>query len=274
MIGKILKERRDQRIYVATKLPPKDLEWNPPSWTPHTNAFPYDYIIQGVETSLKNLDVECLDIYQLHTWCESWNTVDEIFEAGERLKKEGKILAYGISATESFPENVIGALETGAIDSLQMIFNLFEQHPRETLLPACERHGVGTIIRVPFDEGSLTGKYTGNETFGEDDFRSLYFRGNNLKATVQRVNKIKEWKDRNLPDMSMAELALRWVLSHETVDTVIPGIRNLRQAELNTAPSDGNYLSAQQLRELKQYAWRRNPWAEDLDLLENIKGYQ
>ena len=72
----------------------------------------------------------------------------------------------------------------------------------------------------------------------------------------------------------MAELALRWVLSHETVDTVIPGIRNLRQAELNTAPSDGNYLSAQQLRELKQYAWRRNPWAEDLDLLENIKGYQ
>lgn len=269
LIGQVVKER-SERIYVATKLPPKNGVWNPPSWTPYTQSFPKDYIVQGVETSLKNMDVDCLDIYQLHTWCESWNTVDEIFEAGEKLKKDGKILAYGISATESFPENVIGALETGAVDTLQLIFNLFEQHPRETLLPACEKQGTATIIRVPFDEGCLTGKYTGDETFGEDDFRSIYFRGNNLKASVQRVDKIKEWAQKNVPDMPMAELALRWVLSHDTVDTVIPGIRNLRQAELNTAPSDGKFLSKEQLRELQLFAWRRNPWVEDLPLLEEL----
>ncbi|MFB3784779.1 MAG: aldo/keto reductase [bacterium] len=271
LIGQVLKERKE-RIYVATKLPPKDRVWSPPSWTPYTRTFPLDYIREGVETSLKNLGTDCIDMYQLHTWCETWNTVDEIFELGENLKKQGKIRAFGISTTESYPECVIGALQTGAIDTLQVIFNLFEQHPRETLLPVCRQLGVGTIIRVPYDEGSLTGKYKGDETFPEEDFRSIYFHGDNLKASVQRVEKIREWADVNLPGMPLAELALRWVLSHAEVNTVIPGIRNLRQAELNTAPSDGRLLSGAHLRELKKFAWRRNPWVEDLPLLEEVLG--
>jgi len=227
-------------------------------------------MIKGVETSLQNLATDCIDIYQLHTWCESWNVADEIFETGERLKKEGKIRAFGISTTESFPECVIGALKTGVIDTLQLIFNLFEQHPRETILPVCREMDVATIIRVPFDEGSLTGKYTGDETFPEDDFRSLYFRDNNLKASVQRVEKIREWATKNVPDMSLAELALRWVLSHDDANNVIPGIRNIRQAELNTAPSDGMLLSKEQLTGLKRFAWRRNPWDDDLQDLNEI----
>ena len=269
LIGKILKERKE-RIYVATKLPPINGKWSPPSWTPFTKTFPIDYIVKGVETSLKNLDTDCLDVYQLHTWCETWNTADEIFSTMEKLKKQGKIRAFGISTTESFPECVIGALQTGVVDSLQVIFNLFEQHPRETLLPCCEQHGVATIIRVPYDEGALTGKYQGNETFPPDDFRSIYFHGQNLKATVQRVEKIRAWAEKNAPGMSLAELSLRWVLSHSETDTVIPGIRTLRQAELNTAPSDGKFLTPEQLRDLKSFAWRRNPWVEDLPLLNEI----
>ncbi|MEW6234669.1 MAG: aldo/keto reductase [Candidatus Omnitrophota bacterium] len=271
IIAKVLKERRE-RIYVATKLPPKNLLWNPPSWTPHEKAFPASYIVAGVETSLKNLQTDCLDIYQLHTWCETWNTADEIFEAGEKLKKDGKIRAYGVSTTESFPECVIGALQTGTIDSLQLIFNLFEQHPRETLFPVCKQYDIGTIVRVPFDEGSLTGKYKGDETFAVDDFRSIYFSGGNLHATVERVEAIREWAQRNLPGMPLAELAMRWVLSHDEADVVIPGIRNLRQAELNTAPSDGKRLSSNQMRELKRFAWRRNPWKEALPPLREIIG--
>ncbi len=266
LIGQVLKEHKE-RIYVATKLPPIDRLWSPPSWTPFTKTFPVDYIVKGVETSLKNMDVECLDVYQLHTWCENWNTVDEIFETAEKLKKEGKILAFGISTTESYPECVAGAIKTGVVDSLQIIFNLFEQHPRDTIFPICKEYGTATIVRVPFDEGSLTGKYQGHETFPSEDFRSIYFHGQNLKASVQRVEKIREWEEKNLPEMPLAELALRWVLSHPDVNTVIPGIRNLRQAELNTAPSDGDFLSAEQLRDLCRFAWRRNPWIEDLPLL-------
>lgn len=268
LIGQILKEH-NERVYVATKLPPRDGVWSPPSWTPYTQSFPVDYIVKGVETSLKNLGVDCLDVYQLHTWCETWNTADEIFTAAQKLKKEGKILAFGVSTTESYPECIIGALQTGAVDSLQLIFNLFEQHPRDTLLPICQQLGVATIIRVPFDEGSLTGKYRGDETFSKDDFRSIYFRGNNLKATAQRVERIRAWVEKYLPGKPLPEVALRWILSHEEVATVIPGIRNVRQAELNTAPSDGSMLSPDVLREMKQFAWRRNPWAEDLNLLDN-----
>lgn len=271
LIGQVLKER-NEKVYVATKLIPKNERWAPPSWTPFTNTFPVDHIVEGVETSLKRLQQEALDIYQLHTWCETWNTQDEIFETAEKLKKEGKIKAFGISTTEGFPECVIGAVETGAVDSVQLIFNLFEQHPRETVLKACRENNVFTIIRVAFDEGSLTGKYKGDEDFGsaEDDFRAIYFHGDNLKATVQRVEKIKEWKNKHYPDMPMAELALRWVLSHDEVGCVIPGIRNVRQAELNTAPSDGNYLNKEELKVLKQFAWRRNPWVEDLPMLDDV----
>ena len=269
IIGEVLKQRKE-RIYVATKLIPKNERWSPPSWTPFTKTFPSDHIVEGVEKSLKNMGIESIDVYQLHTWCETWNTADEIFETAETLKKQGKIKAFGISTTESYPECVIPALRTGAIDTLQVIFNIFEQHPRDTLLKVCKEMDVASIIRVPFDESSLTGKFTGNEKFADDDFRSIYFRGNNLKATMQRVEKIKEWASQAIPGMPMAELALRWVLSHEEVNTVIPGIRTIRQAELNTAPSDGLYLSKDQLRQMQQFAWRRNPWSEDLPLLDEI----
>ncbi len=273
IIGDVLQEHQE-RIYVATKLPPKNQVWNPPSWTPPKHAFPKDYIIKGAESSLKNLQIDCIDLYQLHTWCETWNTCDEIFEAGEQLKKDGKIQAYGISTTEAYPECVISALHTGVIDSLQMIFNLFEQHPRDTLLPICQQYQIGTIIRVPFDEGSLTGKYKGNEKFPPDDFRSIYFKGTNLRATVERVEQIREWKEQKLPHLSMVEFALKWILSHGDVDVVIPGTRNEKQAEINTSPSDGNYLSEEHLRKLQKFAWRRNPWKEDLPPLVQVTGGQ
>jgi aryl-alcohol dehydrogenase-like predicted oxidoreductase len=269
LVGQVLKEREEE-IYVATKLIPKDEVWSPPSWTPFTKTFPVDHMVEGVEKSLKNMGIECIDIYQLHTWCETWNTCDEIFSTAEKLKKEGKIRAFGISTTELFPECVIGALRTGTVDTLQVIFNIFEQHPRDTLLQVCKEKDIASIIRVPFDEASLTGKFQGDEKFDDDDFRSLYFRGNNLKATVQRVDIIKDWAAQKIPGMPMAEIALRWVLSHDTVNTVIPGIRSIRHAELNTAPSDGSYFSQELLREMQQFSWRRNPWEQDLPLLDDI----
>lgn len=269
IIGQVLKERREE-IFVATKLPPKNGHWAPPSWTPLEKSFPLDYIEKEVETSLTNMGIDCIDLYQLHTWCETWNTRDDLFAVLEKLKTSGKVKYTGISTTEGYPECVIPALKTGIIDSLQLIFNLFEQHPRDTLLPLCHKHHIGVIVRVPFDEASLTGKFQGDERFAKDDFRSIYFRKNNLKHTVERVEKIKEWANQNVPGMSLPELALRFVLSHEDVDVVIPGIRTPRHAELNTAPSDGIRLPEKQMKELKAFAWRRNPWDEDLAPLEPI----
>ncbi|MDP8242932.1 MAG: aldo/keto reductase [Candidatus Hinthialibacter antarcticus] len=270
LVAKAIKEHGD-RIYVATKLPPKNRIWNPPSGMPWDEAFPVDYLIEGVEFSLKNLQTDCIDVYQLHTWCETWNGVDEIYSAAEKLKKDGKIRAFGISTTENFPEQVIPALQSGVVDSLQVIFNLFEQHPAYTILPHCKDNDIFVIVRVPFDEAALTGKFTGNEVFAEDDFRSRYFRGDNLKATVQRVEQIKEWAKTNTPDMSMPELALRFTLSHDQTGSVIPGIRNTRHAELNTAPSDGKRLTDAQIKDLMKFAWRRNPWVENLLTLEKIR---
>lgn len=269
LVAEALKSH-SERVYIATKLPPKNHIWNPPSWTPWQNAFPVDYIVEGVETSLKNLQVDCIDMYQLHTWCETWNNVDEIFDTAMRLKKDGKIHAFGISTTESFPEQVIPALKTGVVDTLQVIYNLFEQHPSYTIFPTCDEQDVFVIARVPFDEAALTGKFKGDESFADDDFRSIYFRGDNLKATAQRVEKIKAWAEANVPGMPMPELALRYTLSNATVGSVIPGIRNVRHAELNTAPSDGSLLSREQVKDLVQFAWRRNPWKEDLLMLEDL----
>ena len=250
--------------------PPRKGRWGPPSWTPLEKIFPVDYVVEGVEFSLRNLGVECLDVYQLHTWCESWSTADDLFAVADRLKRQGKIRAFGISTTESFPECVLGELRTGAVDTLQVIFNLFEQHPRETLFPTCQEFDVGVIVRVPFDEGVLTGKFTADSTFPADDFRRHYFRGQNLRAAVERVDVIREWQEQELPDLSLADLALAWILSHEAVGTVIPGIRNISQAEKNLAAAALPRLTAAQLNAVSRFAWRRNPWAEDLPTLEDL----
>ncbi|MBN1442204.1 MAG: aldo/keto reductase [Planctomycetes bacterium] len=270
IIGEVLRETRAGAV-VATKLPPRKGRWGPPSWTPLDEVFPPRYVVEGVDFSLQNLRAERIDIYQLHTWCETWNTADELLAALEKLKKDGKVAAVGISTTESYPECVIGALRTGVIDSLQVIFNLFEQHPRDSIFPVCREEDVGIIVRVPFDEGVLTGKFTAGTTFSETDFRRHYFRGNNLAASIERVEVLRRWKEANYPDGTLADLALAWVLSHDDVGSVIPGIRNVRQADLNTAAAKMPRLSAETLRDLKKYAWRRNPWVDDLPMLADLR---
>lgn len=270
VIGEVVRETGAD-VVIATKLAPRKGRWSPPSWTPLEEVFPLDYVVEGVEYSLRHLAVERLDLYQLHTWCETWNTSDDLFATLERLKTSGKVRAIGISTTESYPECVIGALESGVVDSVQVIFNLFEQHPRETILPACERHGVGVIARVPFDEGALTGKFGPETRFGSDDFRSIYFREGNLAATVERVERIRAWKEERWPHGSLADLALSWVLSHREVTSVIPGMRRPEQVDLDTRAAGLPRLTVEELRDLRRFAWRRNPWAERLPRLEDLR---
>ncbi len=264
LIGKVLKERSED-IYVATKVPQKPgTAWPLPEYANAAEFFPASYIIEQCEGSLRRLERDHLDIYQFHTWATAFNVQDEWFEAMMKLKQQGKIRAIGVSVPDATPDNVMGALALGKVEAVQVIYNIFEQYPRWNLFPVCEKLGIGVIIRVPFDEGALTGKYTVKTIFPEGDVRRHYFRGRNLPAVVKRVEKIREFKDKRHPHMSMAEYALRFSLSHTAVNTVIPGIRDVQQAEMNVAASDGNGLSAEELEELKQFAWRKDFWREEV----------
>ncbi|RIK81582.1 aldo/keto reductase [candidate division KSB1 bacterium] len=264
LIGKVLKERSEE-IYVATKVPAKPgSKWPLPENANANEFFPASYIIEQCEGSLRRLQRDHLDIYQFHTWATAFNVQDEWFEAMAKLKQQGKIHAIGVSVPDTTPDNVIGALALDRVQSVQVIYNIFEQYPQWNLLPVCEKLGIGVIVRVPFDEGALTGKYTTQTTFPEGDVRRRYFRGRNLPAVINRVEKIREFKNKRHPHMSMAEYALRFCLSHSAVNTVIPGIRNVQQAEMNLAASDGLWLDSNELQELKQFAWMKDFWHEEV----------
>lgn len=265
LIGRLLKERREE-IYVATKVPARPgSPWPLPAHARTAEIFPAAYLIEQCEGSLRRLHRDYVDVYQFHTWTTAFNVQDEWFEAMTTLKQQGKIRAVGVSVPDTAPDNVIGALALGKVDMVQVIYNIFEQYPQWNLFPVCEKLGTGVIVRVPFDEGALTGKYTADTVFAEKDVRRHYFRGRNLPAVVKRVEKIREFKNERHPQISMPEYALRFCLSHAAVHTIIPGIRSVKQAEENLAVSDGVWLPADELEALRQFAWKKDFWHDEID---------
>lgn len=257
IIAEILKTRREE-ITVATKTPPVEGIWPPSPYCRIEERFPEKYLRANVEERLSNLKTDCLDILQLHTWTRAWNSNPVALEVLQDLKKEGKIRAIGISTPEQDQNCVIDLMRRGYLDVVQVIYNIFEQEPAAELLPVAEECNVGIIVRVAFDEGVLTGKYTEDSQFGPDDFRSTYFEGDRLARSVRRVEKIKaEIGD---TPITMPQLALKFALSPSAVSTVIPGIRNPQQALANAAVSDLEPLSAELLQRLQKHYWLRGVW--------------
>ena len=219
-------------------------------------TFPAEHVIACTEESLKNLGSETIDVQQFHFWSDEWVNRGDWLEAVQKLKEQGKLKFFGVSINDFQPENAIKLLETGLVDTVQVIYNIFEQSPEDQLLPACERHHVGVIVRVALDEGGLTGKITPDTTFEESDFRSNYFRGDRKQQVYERVQKIASDLDITLDQM--AETALRYVLSHGAVSTVIPGMRSVRNVERNCQLGDGRGLPKDQVEKLKAHRWIRN----------------
>lgn len=266
LIGDFLKQRKE-KIYVATKIPAMPGHpWPLPDNSDVRKLFPSKYIIDQCEVSLKRLNIDCIDVLQFHTWTAGFNVQDEWFEAVSKLKQEGKVKAFGASVPDKTPDNIIGSIANGRIDTVQVIFNIFEQYPAFNLFPVCEKHKTAVIVRVPFDEGALTGKYTEETTFPEGDVRKHYFRNNNLKAVVNRVRNIDKNRSENYKQMSLAEYALRFCLSHSAVSTVIPGIRSVEQAIMNAKASDGKKLLKDELAKISGYYWRKDFWSEEVNL--------
>jgi aryl-alcohol dehydrogenase-like predicted oxidoreductase len=261
ILGELLKRHAGKKLYCATKIPPKNFKW--PSKSSYTlkECFPANHIIEYTEKSLKNLNVECIDLQQFHVWEDAWADNDDWKKGIEKLKKDGKIKYIGISVNRWEPDNVLKTLKTELIDAVQVIYNIFDQAPEDNLFPLCKNLDVGVIARVPFDEGSLTGTLTKDTVFPKDDWRSTYFVPENLNSSVDHANALKPL----IPaGMTMPELALRFILANDDVHTIIPGMRKVRNVEANTASSDGRKLEKSLLEKLKGHRWDRTPttWSQ------------
>jgi aryl-alcohol dehydrogenase-like predicted oxidoreductase len=214
-----------------------------------------------VEGSLKRLRTDCLDLLQFHTWSRAFNARDEWKECVRRMRDAGKIRWAGISAPNRGEECVIGALESGLIESVQLIYNVFQARVARTVFPEVRKRGLAIIVRVPLMEGALTGKFTTDTRFPDGDFRAEYFAGNKLAATVERVAALHRTARDLRPQMPLAELALRFTVSHPAVTTVIPGIRNVEQARANIACGDGATLTRDELARLAAHEWDVDLWS-------------
>jgi aryl-alcohol dehydrogenase-like predicted oxidoreductase len=257
IIGGVLRERREP-VVVATKTPPTPGPWPPSPYCEASKRYPAKYLRENIEDRLRNLGTETIDILQLHTWTRAWNRDPEPFAVLKELKKEGKIRYVGISTPEHDQNSVIELMKGGWVDVVQVIYNIFEQEPAAELLPAAAEAGVGIINRVVFDEGSLTGKWTSATTFPEGDFRRNYFAGDRLARSVARAGKVAQELEGS--GLTMPQAAIKFVLAHAAVSTVIPGMRNTAQAEANCAVSDLPAMAPQLMQRLHAHNWQRGFW--------------
>jgi aryl-alcohol dehydrogenase-like predicted oxidoreductase len=254
LLAQVLARHRGEPLVVATKVPPLNRKWPGEASDPAGAVFPADHIRRSTETSLENLGVSALDVQQLHVWDDSWTADDGWQRAVDDLKREGLIRAFGISLNRWQPTNGLAAIRTGLIDSVQVVYNVFDQNPEDELFPLCRERGVAVIARVPFDEGSLTGTLTRESRWPDGDWRNLYFTPGNLAQTLDRVDALS----RDVPaGMSLSELALRFILANRDVTTVIPGMRQPRHVEANIGTSDGRGLSKETMTRLREHRWVR-----------------
>jgi aryl-alcohol dehydrogenase-like predicted oxidoreductase len=254
LLGATLRRHPGKRLYVATKIPPRNRRWPAKPEYSLDEVFPASHIREYCERSLANIGVERIDLLQFHVWSDHWAKDARWQRAVDDLKREKLVEGVGISINRWQPENALDALETGLIDAVQVVYNLFDQSPEDRLFPYCQKHDIAVIARVPFDEGSLTGTLTSQSRWPEGDFRNLYFSPENLRKTLERVERLRP----AIPaGMTMPALTLRHILEHPAVSTVIPGMRKTRHVEENLGVSDGARLSASVMAELTRHRWDR-----------------
>jgi aryl-alcohol dehydrogenase-like predicted oxidoreductase len=244
------------RAFVATKVPLKSAEWPPGPGTPARLAFPADWIVRRTEESLRNLQTGRIDLQQLHIWRDEWVEEHEWQDAVRRLKEQGKIRFFGVSIIDHKPETALRVASMGLVDTVQAIYNIFDQSPEDALFPLCQEMNVGVIARVPFDEGALTGALTPTTVFPKASFQASYFRGDRLRQACERVGRLRSLLGGGVT--TVAHLALKFCLSHPAVSTVIPGMRRPAHVEANCAASDGRPLSSETRSALKAHAWPKD----------------
>jgi len=261
LLGQIVRNNPNKKIFIATKIPPKNFIWPSRREFSLDDCFPPDHIEKYVNSSLKNANVEKFDLMQFHVWEDHFVEDDRWMKKMDELRTQGLIDAIGISINRWEPRNGVKTVRSGLIDAVQVIYNIFDQNPKDELLPACAEMDVAVIARVPFDEGTLTGKLTLESTWPEDDWRSTYFVPENLKSSVEHVDALRPL----VPEgMTMTEMALRFILNEKRISTVIPGMRKLKHVEANMAANEAGPLPQELYTKLCQHRWDRTPteWSQ------------
>ncbi len=270
LLGQTVRANRDKRLYTATKIPPKNKQWPARPEFTLEDTYPPDHVEEYLHRSLESAGLESFDLLQFHTWEDDWLRDDRWLYKLDDLRSQRLLNAIGISLNRWEPWNGVRAVRTGQLDSVQVIYNIFDQNPEDDLFPACEETRTAVIARVPFDEGTLTGTLTKESKWPEGDWRNTYFVPENLIASVERTDALKallrKWNQEHSgePEITLPELALRFILSNPTVSTVIPGMRKLSHVETNIAASDAGPLPDDLLKQLKQHRWVRKPtpWSQ------------
>ncbi len=251
LVGKIKREHPE--VIVATKINPANWEWPAKYTTPADAAFSAKHVVERTEQSLRNLDVEVIDVQQFHVWSDSWVDQGSWLEGIEQLKRDGKIRFFGVSLNDAEAGSAQKLVESGLVDTVQVIYNVFDQAADDDLFPACERQDVGVIVRVPLDEGALTGKVRPDTVFAEGDFRNDYFSGDRKEQVWEHVQQIAA--DLGIEVDELPRAALRFCLVPDAVSTVIVGMRSLEHVEANAAVSDAGPLPTEQVELLRPHRW-------------------
>ena len=261
LLGQLLRANPERRLYTATKIPPKNRQWPSRREFSLDDAFPPDHIEEYVHQSLENAGLEAFDLMQFHVWEDSWVEDDRWAKKMDELRSQGLFRAIGISINRWEPWNGVKAVRSGLIDSVQVIYNIFDQNPEDELFPACLEQDVAVIARVPFDEGTLTGQLTKESRWPEGDWRNTYFVPENLNPSVDRADALKPLVP---AAMTMPEMALRFILNNPAVSTIIPGMRKLKHVESNIAASDAGPLTEELHTRLRTHRWERQPtrWSQ------------
>lgn len=261
LLGQLIRANKDKKLYTATKMPPKNFKWPARREYSLDDCFPPDHIEEYVGRSLKNAGLESFDLMQFHTWEDSWLEDERGMNKMLDLKSQGLFHAIGISLNRWEPWNGVKAVKSGLIDSVQVIYNIFDQNPKDELFPACREMDVAVIARVPFDEGTLTGTLTKDSKWAEGDWRNTYFVPENLIPSVERADALKPLLTEG---MTMPEMALRFILGEPAVSTIIPGMRKPDHARSNLSASDKGLLDPGLMKELEKHRWDRKPtkWSQ------------
>ena len=254
LLGELVRANPGKKLYVATKIPPRNLAW--PARPEYTldDCFPPEHIDQYVHISLQNLGVESFDLIQFHTWTDAWLNDDRWARSMDDLRRQGLFRCVGISLNRWEPWNGVRAVQSGLIDSVQVMYNIFDQNPEDELFPACAALDVAVIARCPFDQGALTGTLRLDSKWPDGDWRNKHFHPETRKQCVEHADALKPLIP---PGTTLPEMALRFILNSPVVSTVIPGMRKVKNVEANVAASERGPLPPELHAELRQHRWDR-----------------
>jgi aryl-alcohol dehydrogenase-like predicted oxidoreductase len=244
------------KIMVATKIPPKNRIWPATPDSKIEDVFPYRYVVESTEQSLRNLGLEQIYLQQFHVWTDAWTRTEGWRRAIEDLKASGKVRFMGISISEHEPDSALEAVKTGLVDAVQVIYNIFDQSAEENLFPLCHEMKVGVLARVPLDEGGLTGTITPESVFQPGEFRESYFRGDRKQQVADHVKALED-DLKNVPG-TLPEIALQFCFTNKAVTSVIPGMRRVSTVESSCRAASAGPLDAATMAILRRHAWKRN----------------